>query len=125
MVTTLEDVGGRLGASQVAIGAAVPTRYRLDALRAHRGSRLPNDGLSPAAVVWPRSTEDVAAVVRSAKASGLSVVPRGGGTGLMGGARPGAHSLVVDLRRMQRVREIDAIEFTATAEAGIVLEHLD
>ncbi len=125
MVASLGDLLGRLSASQVAIGAAVPPRYRLDTFRAHRGSRLPDDGPLPAAVVWPRSPEDVAAVIRSAKAAGLSVVPWGGGTGLMGGARPGSHSLVVDLRRMRRVREIDAIACTATAEAGIVLEHLD
>ncbi len=125
MVPTFEDLVGRFDAGQVAVGAAVPPRYCLDALRAHRGSRLPDEGLSPAAVVWPRSAEDVVTVVRFAKAAGLSVVPWGGGTGLMGGARPGPHSLVLDLRRMRRVREIDASSCTATAEAGIVLEDLD
>jgi len=125
VVTTFEDLVGRLGAAAVAIGAAVPPRYRSDAFRAHRGSRISDEGPSPAAVVWPRSAEDVAAVARFAKTASLSIVPWGGGTGLMGGARPGLHSLVIDLRRMRRVRRIDAISRTATAEAGIVLEDLD
>ncbi len=125
MVTTFEDLVGRLGAAAVTIGAAVPPRYRSDAFRAHRGSRISDDGPSPAAVVWPRSAEDVAAVARFAKTASLSIVPWGGGTGLMGGARPGLHSLVIDFRRMRRVRRIDAISRTATAEAGIVLEDLD
>ncbi len=125
MVTALERLVGRLGPRQVATGAEVPPRYRFDAFRAHRGSRIPADGISPAAVVWPRSSQDVSLVVRFAKAEGLSVVPWGGGTGLMGGARPGPRSLVLDMRRMRRVRRIDAIACTATAEAGIVLEDLD
>src|SRR5207247_8617735 len=120
-----EDLVGRLGTGRVAIGTAVPVRYRLDALRAHRGSRLPDAGLSPAAVVWPRSADEVAAVVRFARAAGLSVVPWGGGTGLMGGARPGPDSLVIDLRRMRRVRRIDPISCPATVEAGVVPEELD
>ena len=125
MVATFEDLIGRLGAARVAIGAAVPPRYRLDAFRAHRGSRISDDGFSPAAVVWPRTAEDVAAVLRVAKTASLAVVPWGGGTGLMGGARPGPHSLVIDLRRMRRVRRIDPISCTATVEAGIALEELD
>ncbi len=125
MVAALERLVRRLGPRQVATGAAVPPRYRLDAFRAHRGSRIPDDGISPAAVVWPRSTEDVSLVVRFAKDASLSVIPWGGGTGLMGGARPGPRSLVLDMRRMRRVRRIDAIAGTATAEAGIVLEDLD
>ncbi len=115
----------QLGADQIALGRDVPPRYRLDAFRAHRGSRLPEEGESPAAVVWPRSVEDVSAVLRFAKDARVPVVPWGGGTGLMGGARPSSASIVLDLRRMRRVRAIDVGAGTATAEAGIVLEALD
>lgn len=65
------------------------------------------------------------ATVRFASRAGLSVVAWGGGTGLMGGARPRADSIVLDLRRMHRIRAIDARSATATAESGIVLEALD
>src|SRR6266702_6032567 len=43
----------------------------------------------------------------------------------MGGARPGPKSLVIDFRRLRRIRRIDTISCTVTAEAGIVLDELD
>ena len=115
----------RLGADQVATGSAIPPRYQTDAFRAHRGSLLADRGPVPAAVVWPRSTDDVVAMVRFAGDAGLALVPWGGGTGLMGGARPSSDSIVLDLRRMRRVRSVDVRSGTATVEAGIVLEALD
>lgn len=125
MGASLSGLANRLGADQLATGAAIPDRYRLDAFRAHRGSRLPEDGVPPAAVVWPRSTEDVVSIVRFAADAGLAIVPWGGGTGLMGGARPSSDAIVLDMRRMRRVRSIDVAACTATAEAGIVLEAFD
>ncbi len=125
MSERLSELAGHLGADQIAIGSAIPPRYRLDAFRAHRGSRLPEAGVNPAAVVWPRTTEDVSSVVRFAADAALSIVPWGGGTGLMGGARPATDSIVLDMRRMRRVRSIDRASNRATAEAGIVLETLD
>jgi len=122
---TFSELAKRLGADQIATGSAIPPRYRLDAFRAHRGSRLPEAGVDPAAVVWPRTKEDVSSVVRFAADAGLSIVPWGGGTGLMGGARPSADSIVLDMRRMRRVLSIDRVSNRATAEAGIVLEALD
>ena len=115
----------RLGADQIAIGPSVPPRYQTDAFRAHRGSLLAERGPSPAAVAWPRSIEDVVAIVRFAGDTGLSVVPWGGGTGLMGGARPRSDSIVLDLRQTRRIRAIDARSLTATVEAGMILELLD
>src|SRR6266702_8152948 len=43
----------------------------------------------------------------------------------MGGARPGPQSLVIDFRRLRRIRRVDTISCTVTAEAGIVLEERD
>ena len=125
MGARFSELADRLGADQIVTDSAIPLRYRLDAFRAHRGSRLPEAGVTPAAVVWPRSTEDVSIVVRFAADAGLSIVPWGGGTGLMGGARPSTDSIVVDMRRMRRVLSIDRASNRATAEAGIVLEALD
>lgn len=125
MGASLVKLRDALPARRIVIGANVPPRYRLDAFRAHRGSRLPEDGVLPAAVAWPRSADEIATVLRFAAKSRFSVVPWGGGTGLMGGARPSARSIVLDMRRMRRVREIDVASHMATAEAGIVLEELD
>ena len=119
------DLAKHLGPERVLTGERIPPRYRLDALRAHRGTRLPVAGVRPAAVVVPRSPHDVSSVVRFAREAGFNVVPWGGGTGLMGGARPRDDSIVLDLRRMHRVRSIDRASCTAIAEAGIVLEGLD
>lgn len=125
MGARFSELAERLGADQIAADSAISPRYRLDAFRAHRGSRLPEGGVTPAAVVWPRSTEDVSIVVRFAADAGLSIVPWGGGTGLMGGARPASDSIVLDMRRMRRVLSIDRASNRAIAEAGIVLEVLD
>src|SRR3989442_15223355 len=101
------ELAERLGADQIATGSAIAPRYRLDALRAHRGSVLPEDGVDPAAVVWPPSTEDVSMVVRFAAHAGLSIVPWGGGTRLMGGAPPPADSIVPAMRRMRPAPSLD------------------
>src|SRR5256886_13001853 len=106
-------------------GPSIPPRYQTDAFRAHRGSLLEERGPSPLAVVLPRTAAEVATVVRFALDAGLKLVPWGGGTGLMGGARPSSDSIVLDLREMRRVRAIDPISGTVTVEAGMVLEALD
>lgn len=108
--------------ARVIPGTNAPLRYRLDSLRPHRGSLLPEEGSAPAAVVLPTSTAEVAAVLRLATKRGIPVVPRGGGTGLMGGARPILGSVVLDLSRMHRIRHVD--RYSVTAEAGIVLGDL-
>src|SRR2546423_12492113 len=103
-------------------GPSIPPRYQTDAFRAHRGSLLEERGPSPLAVVLPRTAAEVATVVRFALDAGLKLVPWGGGTGLMGGARPSSDSIVLDLREMRRVRAIDPISGTVTVEAGMGLE---
>jgi len=79
----------------------------------------------PAAVLRPRSVEEVVEAVHFASQTGRAIVPWGGGTGLMGGARPSSESIVLDLRRMRRIRGIDARSRTVNVEAGLVLESLD
>jgi D-lactate dehydrogenase (cytochrome) len=76
-----------------------------------------------ALVVRPRSTEEVAAVVRLCAEAGLSIVPQGGNTGLCGGGVPSGdgRNIVLALGRMNKVRAIDPANFTITGEAGVVL----
>ncbi len=97
----------------------------MDALRPSRASPSSERGELPAAVVLPKSTAEVSAAVRVAGRLRRPVVAWGGGTGLMGGARPTSDSIILDLRGMRRVRTVDRASCTATAEAGIVLEDLD
>ncbi|MGZ8487190.1 MAG: FAD-binding oxidoreductase [Candidatus Binatia bacterium] len=80
---------------------------------------------SPLCAVAPVSTDEVQKLVRFANQENLSIVPFGGGSGLMGGAlsiRPG---LVIDLRRMNRILAIDSESRCARVQAGAVLEAVD
>jgi D-lactate dehydrogenase (cytochrome) len=74
-------------------------------------------------VVRPASTVEVAEIVRLCAAARIPIFPQGGNTGLCGGAVPDADGsgIVLSLGRMNRVRAIDAVNFTITAEAGCVL----
>jgi glycolate oxidase subunit GlcD len=74
---------------------------------------------SCAAVVEPRSTEEVAAVVRWAYEHEVPVVPRGGGTGYAGGAVPFAGSVVVSLAKLTAFRRFDPELWRAEVEAGV------
>jgi glycolate oxidase len=74
----------------------------------------------PDAVVFPRSSEDVAYVVRLAAEYGIPLVGRGAGTGLSGGAIPRAGGLVISFARMNRILEIDIENERAVVQPGVV-----
>src|SRR3954447_8827817 len=73
----------------------------------------------PDVVVVPRSEEDVAAVLRVAAAHEVPVVAWGGGSGTPGGAVPVNGGVVVDLKGLDRILEIDERSLTVTAQAGV------
>jgi glycolate oxidase len=75
-------------------------------------------------VVLPRSTEDVAALVRLANREAVPFVARGAGTGLSGGCLPTDGGLVISLMRMNRVLEVDYDNQVAVVEPGLVNLHL-
>ena len=75
------------------------------------------------AVVRPGSTAEVSAVVRACAAARTPIVPQGGNTGLVGGQTPdgGGAAIVLSLRRMNRIREIDPLTDTMIVDAGVTL----
>lgn len=77
------------------------------------------------AVVLPGSTQQVADVVKACAAAQVSLVPQGGNTGLVVGGVPdtSGQQIVLSLKRMQSVREIDGANLTMTLDAGCVLQH--
>jgi glycolate oxidase len=76
---------------------------------------------SPATcVVFPETTEEVAALVRYASVNRVPIVSRGSGTGLSGGSVPVPGGIVLCLVRMERILELDARNLTLLAEAGAV-----
>lgn len=78
------------------------------------------DTAAPAAVVLPRTTEQVAAIVRLARRAGLPVVARGAGTGLSGGAIAQGGGIIIALTRMTRVLEVNTVDRTALVEPGVI-----
>jgi alkyldihydroxyacetonephosphate synthase len=78
----------------------------------------------PQAVVRPRTAQQVATVAAYASAQGVPLVPCGGGTGVMGGMVPVRGGIVLDLKGLGRIAEIDHEARTATVGAGVVLEEL-
>ncbi len=71
-------------------------------------------------VCYPTSTNEVASIMQIAERHGRSVVPRGAGTGLTGGAVPMDEPVVIALNKMNRILEIDAENRIAWVEAGVV-----
>ena len=80
--------------------------------------------IEPVGVVLPKSTEDVIAVLETAKNYGVSVLPRGGGTSLAG--QTVGESIVIDFSRyMRKVTEINAEEGWVKTQPGIILDELN
>ena len=80
-----------------------------------RAGKLPN---GPAAIVWPRSTEEVVAVVQWARRNAVPMVPFGAGSGVCAGVFPSSDTVVVDLKRMTRWRAFDVEAPSLDVEAG-------
>ncbi|MGN6826509.1 FAD-binding oxidoreductase [Paucibacter sp. M5-1] len=111
----LNELREALGASQVLVEGDM-SAYEMDWRRRFPGRAL--------AVVRPGNTAEVAAVVRLCATHGVSLVPQGGNTGLVGGSTPDASGtqVLLSLARLNKVRTIDAANLTMTVEAGCVLQ---
>ncbi len=75
---------------------------------------------TPDCVVLPRTTEQVAAIVKLAKEFGLPLVGRGAGTGLSGGAIARSGGIMIGFARMNRILEIDLENERAVVQPGVV-----
>ena len=111
-IPQLADIVGNSGLLTVSADMAP---YLVDERRRYRGNAL--------AVVRPASTEQVSSIVRLCLEAGVAIVPQGGNTSLCGAATPFEHGgeIVLSLARMNRIREIDSINYTITVEAGVIL----
>jgi FAD/FMN-containing dehydrogenase len=79
-----------------------------------------------AAMLSPASTEEVAGIVRLCAEAGVPIVPQGGNTSMVAGAIPGPEgdSLLLSMRRMNRIRSMSMETRQAVCEAGVVLATL-
>src|SRR3954469_9133268 len=110
----VDTLAGRLGTTHVLTDPADMAGYLVESRGLYQGSAL--------AVVRPADTEEVSFVVRECAAAGVPIVPQGGNTGLVGGGVPFG-GIVLSLARLDRIREIDPVNATMTAEAGCILQN--
>ncbi len=75
-------------------------------------------GTRPGAIVWPTSTGEVSTLVRWARERGVPLVPFGAGSGVCAGVAPREDVVIVDLKRMGRIRALDPDARSIDVEAG-------
>ncbi|CAK9785571.1 uncharacterized protein COLE_06884 [Cutaneotrichosporon oleaginosum] len=76
-------------------------------------------------VVKPKSTEEVAAVMKYCNEQNIAVVPQGGNTGLVGGGVPIHDEVVLSLANMNQIRSFDPVSGIFVGDAGVILEAAD
>lgn len=110
---------------QALTAALGPDRVFADAdtLARYSSDETPKQ-VTPAAVLFPASHEHVVALMKIAHAHKLPVVPRGAGSGNVGGALPVANGLVVSFECMNRVLEFDPANRLMVVQAGVVTEDI-
>lgn len=88
-------------------------------LQTYECDGLTNFRTLPGAVVLPRTTAEVQAVVRICAKHSIPFVARGAGTGLSGGALPASGCVVIGLARMSRILSVDLENSSITVEPGV------
>jgi FAD/FMN-containing dehydrogenase len=76
------------------------------------------------AIVKPGNTQEVSEIVRICASENIGIVPQGGNTGLVGGSIPfeTGNEIVLSLKRLNQVREVDPLSDTMTVDAGVTLK---
>lgn len=107
----------RKASDHVYTGEDISPDYAKDEMPIY-GTRMPD------LVVQPRSTEEVAAVMKICYENDIPVTPRGAGTGLAGGAVPLFGGVLMDISKMNRILSYDLENFVVDIEAGVLLADL-
>lgn len=110
----IDALRATLGPGEVWTGDAIPARHDTDWSGA--------SPVRPMALVRPRTTDEVAAVLRLCTAHRIPVVPQGGLTGLAGAAVPRTDALALSLDRMNGIESLDAAASIVTVQAGVTLQ---
>lgn len=126
MTELVAELKALLGADRVLdqeearAGRALDT-WPLGLLRRNLGERP----APPRCLILPRSTDEVARALAHLYGRGIPVVPYGGGSGVAGGAAAVPGGVTIDMRRMDRVLDVDTENMMLTAEAGLALGRLE
>lgn len=110
----VDELRNALGKTSVLTGAEIGARYHHDLA----GNPVPK----PRAVVRPRTTEDVSALLRLCHREKVAVTTQGGMTGLVRGGLPNASELVLSMELMNAVEEVDTSTGVAIVQAGAPLQ---
>lgn len=122
----VERLSQIVGAENVLTDQAQLDEHSWDALSESRLHPLKKpDTTLPLCVVLPNSTAEVRQIVLLANEEKTPIIPYGGGSGLMGGALSIRPAIVLDLRRMNRILEVDAEARLSRVQSGCVLEAVD
>lgn len=115
LITALENI---VGASNVTYGDAINEDHTHD-------EALTVSWVTPAAVVTPANTAEVAEVVTYARAQGIPLTARGAGTGMSGACIPQPHGILLLFDRMAEIVELDLENHVAVVQPGVTLATLD
>ncbi|MFO0605563.1 MAG: FAD-binding oxidoreductase [Polyangiales bacterium] len=121
------DLATVFGARNVSVDAADRSAYAHDLwprqLLATRGG-LPRPA-GPRAVVWPERDEQIADLLQLASHRGITLIPFGAGSGVVGALQPAGDVVAVDLKRMRALHEVNVEAGRCVVDAGILGEHLE
>jgi alkyldihydroxyacetonephosphate synthase len=122
----LELVSGLLPASQINTAPDDLYDASADRYKKYAKARKVLDVPLPVAIVYPRTTADVARLLAMCNRHGINVIPRAGKTATEGGLENWKdNTLVVDARDLNRIVKIDEYNMQATVEAGVTLQGLE
>ncbi len=76
----------------------------------------------PDAVVWPDEIGQIQELVKLANTYTIPLIPYGSGSGVCGGANPVGRGIIVDMKKMARIRKLDTYSLTAEVESGFIGE---
>ena len=116
MQNLIDQLGQLLGQQFVLTDDQEKAPYLTDWRKRFTGKAL--------AVVLPKTTPEVAQIVQLCAAANVAIVPQGGNTGFCGGATPddSGKQILLNLKRMNQIRELDVANQTITLEAGCILQ---
>jgi FAD/FMN-containing dehydrogenase len=112
--TVLTVLKQHLGDAAVLLADSMGAKHNVDFSGEH--------ACAPAAVLRPRTTKQVADIMRACSSAGQKVVVQGGLTGLAGGATPQPGEIAISMEQMSGIEELDTVSMTATVLAGTPLQ---
>ncbi len=115
----MEKILSIVGSANLITDKSLMTDYSHDETSASQYAHYPD------VVVFPTSNSQVSAILKYANEQRIPVTPRGGGTGLSGGAIPVRGGIVLSLEKMNRILDVDTANMTVTVEAGVITNDIN